>query len=400
MGFERFVIGPEVTPGVSPGAGVIFPITSHNWGRQSEYRSSTENVSDLTSLPSREVKRTGGGDINFELRLGVINAYLEALCLSSFSAPLAITGNISATASDNSFNGTGLFTSVVKGQWVQVDNLHADFEDSSGRPLPHLVIDKPSNDKIIVATDILTDRAGSGDETVKGSYMRRGGTSWTPTVTTLAVENQFRPGSLYGATEQYQLGLFQHVNTMRFGARVGEILTGTMGLVGSPPADATGSAALTASNPPASKIIDPVRGVPYAWEGTFASPTVLRKSQITLEWNNQFEGVQDLGSLAIASVSKAPPVVSATVSVNRESNGAFTLLNKQGSLSKFAYMFRDLLGQELIVTLPVVSVQPPTTGIPGNTGARYDDVRLVAERDEDSSSPFYGVSQQFDFFAA
>lgn len=402
MGFERLVIGPAVTLGTNPLAGVIFPHRSFNFGRQSEWRQSTENTYSLNPLASRETGRKNAGDINFEMRLGVINAYLKVLTLSAFSAPLAITGNISATASDNSFNGTGLFTSVVKGQWVWVGNLHADFEDSSGRPLPHLVIDKPSNDKIIVATDILTDRAGSGDETVNGSYMRRGGSAWTPTLQELWCEKQFMPGSLAGSLQRHKLSPSQLVNTMRFGTVVGEILSGTMGLVGPPELDKTDTPQLVASDPPSSKIIDPVRGLPYVWIDGFAAPTAMRFSQVNVEWNNQFSTSQDIGELGSSGVDLAPPIITATPRVRRNGPGnpIDFLESEYAQVSKFACMWRDLLGQELILTLPAVNVQPNVIGVDGNTGTRHDEFRLVAEPDDDSSSPHYLVGAQWDFKAA
>jgi len=382
MGFERIVIGPEVTSGVNPGAGVIFPHTNFGYGRQSQFAQSAENTPDLTPLASREVAAEQGGDISFELRLGVINAYLKGLFLSTFSTPLAIAGTISVTASDNSFNGTGIFTNVQVGQWVIPKNLHADVDN-----IPHLVLTKPSNDKITVATDLPTDRAGSGDETMTGSMIRRGGSGWTPSETTYAIEKQFRQGGLYSTDEKYKVSLFNWVNSMRFGAVVRQILTGSLSFIGRPESAAA-------------KIIDPVHGVPRFYEGTFATTSTLRKTEINFEWNNNFQGDLDLGSLTIDSVSKAPPTVSATVSVNRASQNAFTLLDKIGTLSKVAWMYEDLLGQKMMVTLPAVNVQPGPIGVQSSTGTRVDSVRFVAEVDDDSTSPHYLVGAQIDYWAA
>lgn len=101
-----------------------------------------------------------------ELRSLFKNNYTTALNVSSTA--------LSAAASDNSLNGTGLFTNAVAGQMIRVAGFTgAGVTANNGYAR---IASKPSNDKIILAGITLVDDAAGETVTVKGQMMVPGTT--------------------------------------------------------------------------------------------------------------------------------------------------------------------------------------------------------------------------------
>lgn len=399
MGFERLVIAPEVSPGVNPGAGfVIYPFTSFDLGARPRSVQSQENTSNLTPAASVRVATEQGGGYNFETRLGVLNPLIEGLFLSSFSTPLSITGTINSVASGSQLTTTGnAFAPVSVGQWVKLAGLHASVNGY------HLVTSKPDNNTLVVAST-LTDQTGDADETLKGSMVRRGGAAWSAVEKTFAVEKQYRPGSLNSTDERYLLSLLNYVQSLRIGAVVEQLLTGTVSFLGQAETSSDSSGAGIPANPPNSQILGPVSGIPVLYEGSFAAPTTLRRSEITFEWQNNHAADRDLGSgsQGISSVSLGVPNVSATLRINMKSPSVFTFLDKADSdtRSKLAWRYEDPLGNAMMITLPNVRLEGAPKTVDSSQGTRFSTVRCVAEEDTDSASPHYLIGAQIDWFSA
>jgi hypothetical protein len=327
-----------------------------------------------------------------------MNPFFEGLVLADFSTPLAISGTISATASDDSLNSTALFGPVVVGQWIRVANLHAEVDGF------HLVISKPSTSKIILATNIVTDRAGSGDETIKGSLVRRTG-AVAPIDVSFSKEKQFLAGSLLGADVMYQLSLGNYVQQMGIEGVVEQLLSGSIQFLGQAETQSASSGAGSPAEPPASEILGPILGLPAFYEGTFAALSTLRRSQISWQWNNNHAADRDLGAgnAGIGSVTLNPPTINATVRINRKSASFRTSVVQKfidQTRTRIAWRYVDTLGNAMMMTFPRVLITNAPTDVGAATGTRYTEVSYAVETDEDAASPHYQVAAQFDWFAA
>lgn len=404
MGFERIVAAPETTIGENPGTGfVIYPFTSWSYGPRRDTRASRENTPDLTSPGSQQVSVEQAGGFDFETRLGVMNDFLSGCLLSAWSTPVNITaGTINSTTSGGvgGFTTTGnAFSGVAVGQWLRVGNLHASVNGI------HLVTAKPDNNTISVASAGFTAQSGNGDETCKGTMVRRGGSGWAALEKTFTIEKQWRPGSLYATSAAYIVSSMNYVQSLRLSAVVGELLTGSIEFLGQAERAPQGAtSAGTPANPAASEILGPVLGLPTLYEGTFAAPSNLRRAEVSLEWQNNHTADRDLGSgsFGIQSVTLGVPTVNANLRVNMRSQNVWAFLDKARSqtLTKLAWLYQDTLGNAMMITLPSVRLEDAPAPVEGNTGTRFSTVRCASQRVEDPADPHYLVQAQIDYFTA
>lgn len=383
MGSERFAIAPEVTPGTNPGAGFVYhEFVSIDGGLQNRVVRSASNNTNRNPRSANAVGAEQSWRMAFEAKLGAMNALHEGIMLSTYSTPLSITGTISATASDNSFNGTGLFTNVVPFMWVLVENLHSSVNGW------HYVLDKPSNNKIIVATDITGDQSGSGDETVKGSYIRIGNT-----LKTYSIELQ-RP-----AQSIYSLSLYQVVNAFNMRAEVGSLVSGDISFLGRPQASLGSSSAGTPASASANEILSPIDDITAVFEGSYAAALSLTSnivSAIGFGWNNRFSGVEGLGGFGLRRVEKAIPEITASMRLDIEAAIALATLQKHEQRTRTSVAFRmaDEAGNVQHVTFPRCLIGDAAAAIQGNEGQRFIELQLIPEEDAN------GIAAQFDYKAA
>ncbi|HBL31849.1 MAG TPA: hypothetical protein DD490_33925, partial [Acidobacteria bacterium] len=113
----------ETNWGVTPSG----PLKELRWTGESLALTTTSEVSAEVRADRQvpDVVRTGveiQGDVNIELSFGAFDDLLEGALLSSWSAPLALSGtNISADASDNSINSaSGGLSGIAPGQWIKL----------------------------------------------------------------------------------------------------------------------------------------------------------------------------------------------------------------------------------------------------------------------------------------
>lgn len=382
MGAERIAIAPEGTYGTNPGSGFIYyPFTSDDLAMNLQVARSAEVNTNRNPRGANAVGNDQGGGFAWEAKLGVMNPLFEGMMLDAFSSDLGISGTIDATASDNSFNSTTLFGSVVVGQWVKVSNLHASVNGW------HKVTSKPSSSKIIVATDITGDQTGDGDETMGGSYVRIG-----TTLKSFSIEKQWPTQTIY----QLMLGMV--VQNLSFTAEVGSLLNGRIGFLGKPQASTNSSGAGSPTAAASNEILSPVDDVPAVYVDGFAAAktsTELLVSRFGFDWNNRFTSVQALGQLGAVRVEQGIPDITATLRADMTSTYILTLLQAYEARTRTSIAVRLSDGtRSMIVTFPQVLIERMPTQIGGNEGQRFADLSLVPE--EDST----GVAAQIDYFAS
>lgn len=171
---EALLYKVEVTEGTNPGSTATYlNFTSNSLNYDNEYVQSATVRSDTNIAGNTPVFLSSSGDIGFELRYGEYDPFLEAVLRGTFSTALAISANttVSFADSDNSINGTGLFTNAVAGQWIKISGA-----STAGNNGWAFITTKSSNDKIIVSHKTLTTESAGSAVTIKGAVCKNGTT--------------------------------------------------------------------------------------------------------------------------------------------------------------------------------------------------------------------------------
>lgn len=379
---ERVTIAPESSYGVLPVTGwVHYPFTGEDAGADFPTVRSRQITPDRNPRGAVRVGAEQGGGYNFEVELGVLNPLFPALFLAAPSTALAISGTISSSDSDNSFNGTGLMTNVQVGQVIEVGGLHASV---NGR---HHVTAKPSNDKIIVAST-LTTQAGSGDETITGQMIRIG-----DTLQSLAVE---RAHTTEGS---YFVALGQVVQNFRLEMRLRQLLTGRIGLFGPPEQRYDASQATTPTTAAGAEILGPTDHIANIRLHTMGADTGLDFSSVSLDWNNNFAGVESLGKFGIQRIQKKRPTITLSLETDFDNSAELKAAMDRvysATRSAFSVTLEDVSGKALAITAHRIYANRFRANATGDEELKF--VRFDVEIETDLSDPANPKSLQFDLF--
>lgn len=220
---ESIAFIEEVTWGTTPSTptGQIVNFTGCTLGSENEATQSSTVRSDTNRVGNIRTGRTVSGDLGFELQYGGHDDFMEGVLRNDWATALAITANttVSAAASDNSFNGTGLFANAVPGQFVRVSGFSTAANNGYFR-----VVSK-TNDKIVVAGGTLTNEAATPPITIKGAILKNGTTQKSYTV-----ERHFQE------LTQFLSFTGVRMDTMQLNISTGSIVTGSFATMGKTPA--------------------------------------------------------------------------------------------------------------------------------------------------------------------
>lgn len=380
---ERIAIAPEVTYATNPGAGFVFyPFTREDMAASYATVESQEVAADLNPRGAVRVGAEQGGGYEFEVKLGVLNPLLAALFRNAWSTPLAISGNISTAVTNSAITGTGLMTNVQVGQWIKLGGLHSSVDGW------HFVTAKPSNNEIRVAST-LTNQTGSGDETITGSMLRPG-----TTLASLAIERQ------HTTEGHYFLALGQVPQTFRLDMQLRQLLSGRFGFYGRPEtrfgATQAGSPTTAASN----EILGPIDHIKAIREGSMGADTTLGFSAVSLDWNNNYQGEEELMRFGVQRVQLRTPSVTGQISAYLASTGMGALLDKiaAGTRTMISWRLQDAAGNAMVVTLHQAFLRQHRSNVQGNQQSKFSVIDFTAETDlSDAANP---KSVQLDWFPA
>lgn len=170
---ESLLYKVEGTEGTNPaGAATYLNFTSNSLDVSNTTTASAIVRSDTNIAGTIRTGVEASGDIGIEFKYGEFDPFLEAVMRSTFPSALTITNTgISFANSDNSINGTGLFTNVVEGQWLKISGTDSGTNDGYAK-----VATKSSNDKLILSHFTATDETAGESITVKGELMKNGTT--------------------------------------------------------------------------------------------------------------------------------------------------------------------------------------------------------------------------------
>lgn len=380
---ERIAIAPEGSYGVNPGAGFIYyPFTREDMAAAYATVESQEVASDLNPRSSVRVGAEQGGGYEFEAKLGVLNPLLAGLFRGAFTTPLAISGNISSNSVNNAITGTGLMTNVAVGQWIKLGGLNVAVDGW------HFVTSKPSNNEIRVATT-LTTHSGSGDETITGSMLRPG-----TTLSSFAVERQHTDEG------HYFVALGQVPQTFRLNMQLRQLLSGRFGFFGRPETRFASSQAGSPTTAAGNEILGPIDHIKAIREGTFGADSSLGFSAISLDWNNNYQGEEELTRFGIQRVQKRRPTINGQISAYLASAGMGTLLDKIAAATRtqLSWRLQDAAGNAMIVTMHKAYLRQHRTNVQGEQQSKFSVIDFTAETDY--TDPANPKSIQLDWFPA
>lgn len=162
----------ETTFGTTPSGSLqVLRYSSDSFKRST----GTTESPEIGSRRVKDVARTSleaVGGFNFILSWDNLKDWLEAVLFAdaTYTTEETTTDNtISASATDDSFNGTGEFTNYAVNDWIEATGWV-----SGNNKGFHKIITKPDNDKIIVATTLTTESAAVGKNTVLGGFVEDG----------------------------------------------------------------------------------------------------------------------------------------------------------------------------------------------------------------------------------
>lgn len=301
---------------------------------------SDEIRSDRMTTDLIQVQADASGDINFELSYGAFDDLLAGGLATAWSTDVAVSeSDISAAASDNSFNTAGgdfVADGVVVGQWLEVRG----FTESGNNGYFRVV--SVTAAKIVVAGGTLVDEAAGDAITMGGSYIRNG-------VTPISFSIQKVLEDL--SPDQFILLRGMRVGQIQLAFETAAILTGTLSLMGlTSKVDTTGEAGQTLVTAPTNDVMNATGNVQSIWiDDTLASTTYL--NTLNLNINGNLRPQDAIGNLPHIGIALSRMEVTADAEIYFQDD---TEYQKYLSATAFSLAFRveDNAGNAYIYTLP------------------------------------------------
>lgn len=328
----------EVTKGTNPGGTKqLLNFVSQNLSKQNTSQVSKNVRSDRNKSGVVRTAVEVGGDIAVELSYGAYDSLIESALGGTFSTALSIVAStgVSAASSDNSFNGTGLFSNAVVGQWVKVSG----FANAGNNG--YFKVATAASGKITVVGGTLTTESAGPAVTIKGSLCKNGTTEKTFTI-----ERHFTEIT---SPAIYNLFTGLIVDEMSFNLATSDIAQGSFSLIGLDMAvgSSSGFSGSTAAATTAS--MNSVENI----KKVFVNNIVSTEDYTGIEFsvNNNVNARRAMGSLAAVDVTQKSIDVTGTISEYFEN---VTMLNRLVNFNDvaLAVVIEDAAGNGYVFDFP------------------------------------------------
>lgn len=354
--------------------------------QQSAEISSDRQVADvlLTSL-------SVPGEISFELSLDEPGNASEQLIdllagplFGAWQADLNISGTIDASAVDDSFNdnlaaGT-MFANVQPGQWIKV----AGYVDAADNGF-HQVISKPSNDKVIVGSTLVTE-AGTANETIQGRNLRNG-------TTARSYLFERRQSDISPELFEQFVGIMFDRLAMAF--QTDAIVTGSLTCLGSAMLTPSG-ATVGDGSPNAKSTSSPTNTITQTGSirEAGATPSAVVRS-INMQLANNLRAQRGIsGGAAADGIGEGDAVVTGSLEAFLL-DGSLLTKSQAHTPTSLDWRVTDSTGRVLIFTIPSLYLGEGSLPAQGKNQDRLQSYPFEARKD-----PTYGFSIQMDYFNA
>lgn len=284
------------------------------------------------------------GDTVHELSYGTYDTELASALMadSAFSSEVVLLNAGSATwaASDQSISGTGIDTSATVGEWVFVEGGAAS--NNNG----YFKIATKTSGKITLELGdaAITDEGPTSSVTVTMLSSITNGT----TLDTYVIERQFQDLT---TTFTYLLG--QAINTMNWTVGVGDIVTMTLGWLGSKEKSATatiGDGSNTAAS--TTTAMNAVDNVIKIHEGSGATGDICAQN-LTFTLNNNHRPKEKVGTLGAFEIGKGSIELSGTLQLYFNDKAQMDSY-RNFTTSNIATRFKDASNNVYILDIPEI----------------------------------------------
>ncbi len=373
----------QIRYGVESTWGEIPSIAFTNFGDTSD--SLSYNISTIQSETIRSDRKiedliqTGanpGGTINFELRYGGPDDFLESALYNSWSSDLSISG------SDISFDGVGNtidststdFSSVKAGQWIKVSG------SSNNDGFWH--VSAVAQHQLIITDGTLTTESSGSSISITGSILTDGTTEKSFTI----------------EREHQDKGQFFHwtgmvVSQLAMKVAANSVVTGTLTFIGKTVGRTTSTVGTGAPNQGSTEdVMNAVANVGNIMEGgSVISDTFIQSVDFSV--NNNVRGLSAIGVLGNADLAEGDCDVKGNMSIYFADGSMYDkFINNTTSSFSFRVTKNN---KTYIFTFPRIKFSSDDISVPGKNQDVMENMGFQA-----IVHPTYGWTMQIDRFGS
>jgi len=350
---------------------------------------------DISTAQSKEIRsdrqitdliRTDaepGGNINFEMSYGALDDLLAGAFFNAWQTLINLTAATFAavSGSPDSFtdSGNGFVTAGLKaGQWIRTSG----FTNANNNGFFQILTVAAGTITVKGETALVNETAAAG-RNIKAASLRNG--------TTL---KSFSTEVAFSDVTKFKSFTGMRVNTLALNMTVGEILTGTFGMMGKNMV--LGNTTIGTGGPtaaPTNDVLNSVTNVPYIMEGGSLFTGKLKDFSINL--NNNLRTQKAVGVFGNVGIGTGRSVVTGKLSAYFEgSANDFYSKYMVGTETSLAFRISDSAGNPYVLTLPRVKLTN------GDLTAGAADQDIVASLDFQAlRHPTYDMTIQLDRFS-
>ncbi len=324
-------------------------------------------VSDLV-----RVQKDNSGSLNFEVQNVAYDPLLEAALQGTWSTPQDYNGSLDAISATSRFSdpvtfGTA-FANVVDYQWIKVGG----FSNSANNGW-HQVINKISNDEVVVASTLIDESIPVGG-TVKGSMLRNG-----VIARSMTIEKLFNDTTV--PTYFYFRGM--EISALTLTAETGAILTGSFSFIGrTSEGTETEISGATHLPPSTNTILNAVNSIGSISKNGQPSSSTFQNLNLTLDNNSR--GQTAIGTDGYVGAAHGSINLTGTTSIYFEDINDYNDFNNGTSFS-LSFILSSPDG-DMVVTLPQVKFSSMTIVSSGINTDIITDSEFTAIIDPSSNS--------------
>ena len=380
----RLAVVKEVTYGTNPGAGFAYTrFTSEGLKHDISLVESQEVRAGRNPLGAIRTNVLGRGPINFEAHLDTLFRQLlqGAMCAANPTAvdltnrSIDISGSAGQTATLTDAATANAFANIVIRQWIRL----AGFTNGANNGYCRVTA-KASNNSVTVEGLTFVNEAGQTDIAIEGLMLRIGST-----VNSFTIEKQFPDAGVY------QLFLGAMINTFSLNMRSREIVSGSMEWWSKFPTTAGSSAAGTPTAASTLRPANAIDNVINVREGTLASVSTHKATEITFELNNNLQDLPAIGVLGPDEIALGSVSCQGRISLYlQDITVAQKLEGATETMLSWQLNWPNNVG--MIFTLPAVDLGEFESVIPGRQGAIAQNLGFFPKEDAN------GVAVQIDVF--
>lgn len=319
------------------------------------------------------------GDINFELRFGDFDSLVESFLASTFVTASISRVDISADATDDSFNtaaGNFVTAGFVPGMWIRVGGFLGSADNNGLFKILTVAATKITIDPLL-SQSLVTDAAGE-IVTITAKMVRNGTLK-----TSILLEKRFLDIGQYATYEGFRLG------QLNLNVTAEELVSGSFSGMGEreilAQASVSGADVAATSNNSMSASVN----VGSLVQGTSVLATALRSIQ--LSGNNNLRALTAIANQYPIGINYGTFEVTGTIEAYFED---LLLYNQftQHSQALLSFILTDNEDQSIVVTLPSVFFLSAPLPIPGENQDIITSIEFGAVRD-----PVTNCLMQVDF---